>query len=165
MTVARRCSRIPRRAAARPFSRSVVLALATSVLAFIAFAAQAIDPIEFRDATEERRFQTLAKELRCLVCQNESLADSSAGLAQDLRRDLIEQIRSGANDEQIKTYLTSRYGDFILYRPPVKPTTWLLWFGPIAMFAIALVVLAVIVRRRASASADKTIDFSSGDWE
>lgn len=153
------------RGVASAFSRSFALAFAAAILAFVAFAAHAIDPIEFRDAAEERRFQALAKELRCLVCQNESLADSTAGLAQDLRRDLIEQIRSGADDAQIKSYLTERYGDFILYRPPVKPTTWLLWFGPIAMFAIAVLVLVVFVRRKAVAAKDETVDFASGDWE
>lgn len=135
------------------------------LLALAAFAAQAIDPIEFRDAAEEARFQSLARELRCLVCQNESLADSTAGLAQDLRRDLIEQIRSGANDEEIKRYLTDRYGDFILYKPPVKPTTWLLWFGPAAMLAVAAFVLIRIVRRNGPVAGDDAADIASGDWE
>lgn len=138
------------------------------LLLLAAFAAQAIDPIRFRDDAEEARFQALAKELRCLVCQNESLADSSAGLAQDLRRDLMEQIRSGASDDEIKRYLTDRYGDFILYRPPMKPTTWLLWFGPLAMLLIAGVVLFRILRRSppaAGAAPDPAADPVSGDWE
>ncbi len=135
------------------------------LLVLMAFAAQAIDPIQFKDAAEEARFQGLAKELRCLVCQNESLADSTAGLAQDLRRDLIEQMRSGADDKQIKAYLTDRYGDFILYKPPVKPTTWLLWFGPAAMFAVALFVLIRIVRRNGPVAGDDAADIASGDWE
>ena len=136
------------------------------LLVVVAFAAAAIDPIRFRDAAEEARFQALAKELRCLVCQNESLADSSAGLAQDLRRDLIGQIRSGASDEDIKRYLTDRYGDFILYRPPMKPATWALWFGPLAMLVVAAFVLLRIVRRsRTGASPDPVADPVSGDWE
>ena len=136
------------------------------VLVFATFAAQAIDPIRFRDDAEEARFQALAKELRCLVCQNESLADSSAGLAQDLRRDLIGQIRSGASDDEIKRYLTDRYGDFILYRPPMKPATWLLWFGPLAMLVVAAFVLSYIVRRsKPGASPDPAADPVSGDWE
>lgn len=138
------------------------------VLVFATFAAQAIDPIRFRDDAEEARFQALAKELRCLVCQNESLADSSAGLAQDLRRDLIGQIRSGASDDEIKRYLTDRYGDFILYRPPVKPATWPLWFGPLAMLVVAGAVLSRILRRSkpvAGASPDPAADPVSGDWE
>ncbi len=139
--------------------------LAALLFLSMAFAAQAIDPIQFKDAAEEARFQSLAKELRCLVCQNESLADSTAGLAQDLRRDLIGQIRSGADDKQIKAYLTDRYGDFILYKPPVKPTTWLLWFGPAAMFAVALFVLIRIVRRNGPVAGDDVADIASGDWE
>ncbi|MFZ2753016.1 MAG: cytochrome c-type biogenesis protein [Lysobacteraceae bacterium] len=135
------------------------------LLALMAFAAQAIDPIQFKDAAEEARFQSLAKELRCLVCQNESLADSTAGLAQDLRRDLIEQMRTGADDKQIKAYLTDRYGDFILYKPPVKPTTWLLWFGPAVMFAVALFVLIRIVRRNGPVAGEDSTDIASGDWE
>lgn len=143
----------------------IVRCLAALLFLSMAFAAQAIDPIQFKDAAEEARFQSLAKELRCLVCQNESLADSTAGLAQDLRRDLIGQIRSGADDKQIKTYLTDRYGDFILYKPPVKPTTWLLWFGPAAMFAVALFVLIRIVRRNGPVAGDDAADIASGDWE
>lgn len=139
--------------------------LAALLFLSMAFTAQAIDPIQFKDAAEEARFQSLAKELRCLVCQNESLADSTAGLAQDLRRDLIGQIRSGADDKQIKTYLTDRYGDFILYKPPVKPTTWLLWFGPAAMFLVALFVLIRIVRRNGPVAGDDAADIASGDWE
>ncbi|MBW8852001.1 MAG: cytochrome c-type biogenesis protein CcmH [Xanthomonadales bacterium] len=138
------------------------------LLVLVAFAAQAIDPIRFRDDAEEARFQALAKELRCLVCQNESLADSSAGLAQDLRRDLIGQIRSGASDEQIKRYLTDRYGDFILYRPPMKPATWALWFGPLAMVIVAGIVLSRILRRSKPAAGtppDPAADPVSGDWE
>jgi len=135
------------------------------LLVLIAFTAQAIDPIQFKDAAEEARFQALAKELRCLVCQNESLADSTAGLAQDLRRDLIEQMRTGADDRQIKAYLTDRYGDFILYKPPVKPTTWLLWFGPAAMFAVAFFVLIRVVRRNGPVAGDDAADIASGDWE
>ena len=86
-------------------------------------------------------------------------------LAQDLRQDLIGQMRSGASDAQIKRYLTDRYGDFILYKPPVKPTTWLLWFGPAAMFAIAVFVLVRIVRRNGPKEGDDAAELSSGDWE
>lgn len=145
--------------------RMPVWLLSLGLLVLTSFPALAIDPIEFRDSAEEARFQMLSKELRCLVCQNESLADSSAGLAQDLRQDLIGQMRSGASDAQIKRYLTDRYGDFILYKPPVKPTTWLLWFGPAAMFAIAGFVLVRIVRRNGPKAGEDAAELSSGDWE
>ena len=82
------------------------------------------------DLQAEKRLQALSKELRCLVCQNETLADSQAPLAEDLRREIREQIKAGKSDEEIITFLTQRYGQFILYRPQVTPTTYLLWFGP-----------------------------------
>jgi cytochrome c-type biogenesis protein CcmH len=132
----------------------------------LAASAIAIDPIEFENPAEEARFQALAKELRCLVCQNESLADSTAGLAQDLRADVIAQMREGRSDTEIKNYMTDRYGDFILYSPPVKPRTWLLWFGPLLMLLFGAGVLALIIRR---GSAPKKVsepnDPIKGDWQ
>lgn len=133
----------------------------------IAAGASAIDPIEFENAAEEARFQELTKQLRCLVCQNESLADSTAGLAQDLRADVIGQMRAGRSDDEIKTYMTDRYGDFVLYSPPVKPRTWLLWFGPLAMLLAGAAALALVVRgksmKRGSADSDPR-DPTKGEW-
>lgn len=94
------------------------------------------------DPALEARLQRLAIELRCVVCQNQTLADSHAGLAVDLKREIREQLRSGASDAQIVRYLVERYGDFVLYRPPVKTTTLVLWFGPLVLMIIAGVVLA-----------------------
>src|SRR5712672_2116739 len=82
------------------------------------------------DPVTEQRLRKLSQELRCLVCQNETLADSRADLAEDLRREIREQIRAGKSDQEIITFLTRRYGDFVLCKPPVKATTYLLWFGP-----------------------------------
>ncbi|TXH73700.1 MAG: cytochrome c-type biogenesis protein CcmH [Lysobacteraceae bacterium] len=147
----------------RTMNRSLAHASALALLLTASVTVCAIDPLEFRDSAEEARFQTLAKELRCLVCQNESLADSRAGLAQDLRRDVIEQIRNGSSDEEIKRYLTDRYGDFILYRPPVKPVTWLLWFGPALMFLVAGFVLFRILRRNRPTTGEDPAAVS-GDW-
>ncbi len=84
----------------------------------------------------ERRLKTLSEELRCLVCQNQTLADSNADLAVDLRNEVRVQIEAGRNDGEIKDYLVQRYGDFVLYRPPVQGNTWLLWFGPFALLAV-----------------------------
>src|SRR5690606_26811821 len=81
-------------------------------------------------------------------CQNESLNDSSAPLAADLRRDVFEQMRDGRSDEEIKDWLTARYGDFVLYDPPLRGGTWLLWFGPLALLGIGAIAVAVTVRRR-----------------
>lgn len=100
------------------------------------------------DPALEARLQALAKELRCLVCQNESLADSNADLARDLRREIREMMRQGRSDREVVEFLVARYGDFVLYRPPVKSTTLALWAGPFVLLTIGLGVLAVVVRRR-----------------
>jgi cytochrome c-type biogenesis protein CcmH len=100
------------------------------------------------DPALEARMEKLTKELRCLVCQNETLADSQADLAQDLRREVREKMREGMTDEQIKAYLVHRYGDFVLYRPPMKSTTWLLWFGPFLLLAGGIAGLVYFLQRR-----------------
>lgn len=111
-----------------------------------------VDPLPFKDRAEELRFQNLTKQLRCLVCQNESLNDSAAPLAADLRRDVFEQMRSGKSDEEIKDWLTARYSDFVLYDPPLRGGTWLLWFGPLLVLAAGAAGVVVTVRRRARAA-------------
>ena len=102
------------------------------------------------DASGARRAAALAEQLRCLVCQNQSIAESNAELAVDLRREISEQIRAGRSDQHIIDFMVARYGDFVLYRPPVKPHTWLLWFGPalLAMGALFAFVRALRNRRR-----------------
>jgi cytochrome c-type biogenesis protein CcmH len=109
--------------------------------------AQAARPLA-EDEAVERRLNAIAEELRCLVCQNESLAGSRADLALDLRRQIREQIRAGRSDEEILAYMTDRYGDFIRYRPPLKGTTLALWVGPFVLLAVAAGGLAWYVRRR-----------------
>lgn len=101
------------------------------------------------DEAVEQRLVVIAAEVRCLVCQNESLAGSRAELAQDLRREIRALIRAGRSDEQILDFLVSRYGDFVRYRPPLKPSTWLLWAGPFLFLGIGLGTLAWQLRRRA----------------
>lgn len=96
----------------------------------------------------ERRMLGIAAELRCLVCQNESIAASRADLAVDLRKQIREQIQAGQTDAQIRTYMVERYGDFVLYRPPLKATTLLLWFGPMLLFFAGLTILMMSLRRR-----------------
>ncbi len=101
------------------------------------------------DPATEARLVVIAEELRCLVCQNESLASSHAELAQDLRDEVRDLIRQGKSDPEIKDYLVKRYGDFVLYRPAFKPTTWLLWVGPFALLGVGLLVLwRVLLQRR-----------------
>lgn len=100
------------------------------------------------DEQVEQRLIGIAEELRCLVCQNESLAGSRADLAEDLRRQIREQIKAGRSDKEIMDYLVARYGDFVRYRPPLKGTTLLLWFGPALLFAGGLAALVLYLRRR-----------------
>ena len=106
------------------------------------------------DAKLEARVQHIAQELRCLVCQNQTIAESNAPLAVDLREQLRTMLRRGDSEDRIRAYMTDRYGDFVLYRPPVKPTTWVLWFGPAALLLGGMVILAVVLRRRARLSDD-----------
>lgn len=100
------------------------------------------------DPVLEERVMNLSKELRCLVCQNETLADSRADLAVDLRGQIREQMKAGKTDREIITYLTDRYGKFILYNPPVDPTTYLLWFGPFIFLLGGLFVLFGYLKQR-----------------
>jgi len=100
------------------------------------------------DAAVEHRMIKLAEELRCLVCQNQSLADSNSGLAEDLRREIRVMIVEGKKDQEIVDFMVQRYGDFVLYRPPVKPTTVLLWFGPFALLLIGGIALYLRLKRR-----------------
>jgi cytochrome c-type biogenesis protein CcmH len=102
------------------------------------------------DPVMEQRLIALSEDLRCLVCQNESLAGSHAELAEDLRREIRAQMKAGKSDAEVIDYLTARYGDFVLYKPPVKRVTWLLWFGPFALLAGALGGMAWYLKRRAA---------------
>lgn len=118
----------------------------------------AIDPHEFSSPAEEQRYQDLIAELRCVVCQNQSLADSNAELAQDLRQQVYEMIKDGSNDKEIKEFLVSRYSDFVLYRPPLKPSTYLLWFGPLLLLIIGIAAVVVVIKHRNRESAATMID-------
>ena len=109
------------------------------------------------DPAVEARLTNLSRELRCLVCQNETLADSRADLAEDLRREIREQIKAGKSDKEIIEFLTTRYGQFILYRPRVTPTTYLLWFGPFVLLLGGLWVLFNYIRQRRDALPDKPL--------
>jgi cytochrome c-type biogenesis protein CcmH len=116
-------------------------------LQLLASAQASVAPDLAEDPVVEQRLIHIAEELRCLVCQNESLAGSRADLANDLRREVRNLIKSGKTDDEIKTFLVDRYGDFVLYRPPVKPLTWLLWFGPLLLLALAMWVLFGVIRK------------------
>jgi cytochrome c-type biogenesis protein CcmH len=117
------------------------------------FAGEAPSP----DAAAEKRFTAIAAELRCLVCQNESLAGSGAELAQDLRREIRSMIEAGRSDDEIMDFMVGRYGDFVRYRPPLKGSTLLLWFGPALLFAGGAGGLFVYLRRRAKESGERPL--------
>jgi cytochrome c-type biogenesis protein CcmH len=128
---------------------TVALMLALSVSAF------AIDPEPaFSDPAMQERYENLTRELRCLVCQNQTIADSNAGLAQDLRREVRELMVEGKSDDEIHDFLTARYGDFVLYNPPVKPRTYLLWAAPGLLVIFGMGAAVAVVMRRARAARD-----------
>ncbi len=107
-----------------------------------------LEAFKFDSKAEEQHFKDVIEELRCLVCQNQSLLDSDAELAHDLRAEVYNMIQAGKSDEEIITFLVARYGDFVLYNPPLKPSTWLIWFGPFVLLLIAAFLLLRAVRRQ-----------------
>lgn len=132
---------------------ALLLALQCAVASY---AGEAVPLAE--DPVVEKRMLAISEELRCLVCQNESLAASRADLAQDLRRELRSLIKANKSDAEIKEYLVSRYGDFVLYRPAFKPLNYLLWFGPFLLLIGALVVLVRLVRRNQRSASPTPLD-------
>ncbi|MBD8897920.1 cytochrome c-type biogenesis protein [Rhodanobacter sp. DHG33] len=129
-------------------SRALLLAALLAFAGHALAATGAIEPLPFKDHAQEVRFQNLTRQLRCMVCQNEDLADSNADLARDLRLEVFQLMQQGKTDAQIKQYLVDRYSDFVLYDPPLQPGTWLLWFGPLAILLAGGLVVVVTVRRR-----------------
>ena len=127
-------------------------------------AAAAMEPIKFNDDAEEARFRALSAELRCVMCQNQSLADSNAQIAHDLRLQVLTLMREGKTDREIKDYLVARYSDFVLYNPPVRPSTWLLWFGPGVILLGGAAVLAVVVRKRSGSAPAAPPSEDSQEW-
>jgi len=129
--------------------RALVTALLAAAVSLAALPAPAVQPDEvLADPALEARAREIGRELRCLVCQNESIDESNAELARDLRLLVRERLQAGDSDRQVTDYVVSRYGDFVLLRPPVKPSTWALWFGPAVIFAAGLLALALYYRRR-----------------
>ena len=129
------------------------MAMRNYLFLFIFFAYGIAPAHAAADAALERRVQALSGELRCLVCQNQSLADSHADLAIDLKNKVREKLQQGASEKDVIAFMTERYGDFVLYRPPLKATTLLLWFGPGLLLLAGLIALFVRLRRRAAVAA------------
>jgi cytochrome c-type biogenesis protein CcmH len=131
----------------------IAVCLVVVTAAFPAHAA--VDPAATQDPVLEAQVMKISAELRCLVCQNQTIADSNADLALDLRGQVREMVKRGDTQAQIVEYMTARYGDFVLYRPPVRTTTALLWFGPAVLLVLGVGTLIVILRRRARMSPDR----------
>ena len=144
--------------------RTLLLILVGGLL-FAALSVQAREAApEAADPALEARMVRITSELRCLVCQNQTIADSNASLAVDLRREARELLKQGKSDAEIVDYMTARYGDFVLYRPPLRATTVLLWFGPALLLGIGGAVLVTVLRRRSRMAAD-AFDPDDGDDE
>ncbi|MEO5660017.1 MAG: cytochrome c-type biogenesis protein [Polaromonas sp.] len=126
--------------------RKLFLACLLILAAVTSYAREA--PTVAADPVLEKRVMALSSELRCLVCQNQTIADSNAELAIDLRNQVREKLGQGMSDKDVIDYMVQRYGDFVLYRPPVKSTTWLLWFGPFLLLVVGLFFLGLKLSRR-----------------
>lgn len=118
-------------------------------------AASTLAEFKFESPAQEQEFRALTEQLRCLVCQNESLAGSQAELAQDLRREVYQMMVGGKSRDQIVEFLVARYGDFVLYNPPLKPSTYLLWFGPVVLAVVGAVLLGRVLRRKRAPERDE----------
>lgn len=161
---------------ASPLLAALPTALLTVLLAALLAAAPAAPlaaqtvtdpaPLRFESAVEEKRFHMLVAELRCVMCQNQSLSDSNAQIAVDLRREVLALMREGRSDTEIRDHLVARYGEFVLYRPRLHGATWLLWFGPLLFVLGGVVALVAVLRRgrRQPAAAAATPDDPDQEW-
>ena len=120
--------------------------------------AAALEPVDYRSPAEEQRFKALTAELRCVMCQNQSIADSNAPIAHDLRREVLALMREGRSDDEIKQYLVERYTNFVLYEPPMRGGNWLLWIGPFLILLAGGVAVIRIIRRKRPAAAAPAAD-------
>ena len=151
----------PRGSFAQRYFLVVVAMLMLALLAPAATLAQVATnaaPLEFTDKAEAERFHDLVAELRCVMCQNQSLADSNARIAQDLRHEVLTLMRQGKSDAEVRQFLVARYGEFVLYRPRVQSRTWLLWFGPALLLLAGGFVIAALVRKRSAGTRDDARD-------
>lgn len=146
----------------KPANFIVLVLTMTLSIAALAQRAPVQEPMIFENPQQEERFKQLTSELRCTVCQNQNLADSDAQLAHDLRAQVHEMLLAGKSDDEIKQFMVDRYGDFVLYRPPVQENTYLLWLAPIALMLIGVIILWVNIRKRA-ALLESTPSDESGD--
>ncbi len=127
-------------------------ALLLSLALLFGQTAAALEPVDYRSPAEEQRFKALTAELRCVMCQNQSIADSNAPIAHDLRREVLALMREGRSDDEIKQYLVERYTDFVLYEPPMRGGNWLLWIGPFLILLAGGIAVVGIIRRKQPAA-------------
>ncbi len=146
----------------KPANFIVLVLTMTLSIAALAQRAPVQEPMIFENPQQEERFKQLTSELRCTVCQNQNLADSDAQLAHDLRAQVHEMLLAGKSDDEIKQFMVDRYGDFVLYRPPVQENTFLLWLAPIVLLLIGVIILRVNIKKRAALLASAPND-ESGD--
>ncbi len=144
----------------KPWISTVALSLA-----LVASSQAAIDTYEFASEAERQRYRSLVEELRCPKCQNQNIADSDAPIAMDLREQIFRMLEEGQSNEQIVEFLVSRYGDFVLYKPPVTARTLLLWYGPAVLLGAGFVLLGVIVLRRRGKSATLASGLSADEQQ
>ena len=144
-------------------AKFIVLVLTMTLsIAALAQRSPVQEPMIFENQQQEERFKQLTRELRCTVCQNQNLADSDAQLAHDLRAQVHEMLLAGKSDDEIKQFMVDRYGDFVLYRPPVQENTFLLWLAPAVLLLIGVIILRVNIKKRAALLASAPND-ESGD--
>jgi cytochrome c-type biogenesis protein CcmH len=129
----------------------------------IASAATAMEPVDYQSPAEAQRHRALAAELRCVMCQNQSIADSNAPIAHDLRMEVLRLMREGKDDDQIKAYLVERYSDFVLYEPPLRGGNWLLWVGPFVLLVGGLLAVMAVIRRKQPKIKSDNAD-NGGEW-
>lgn len=148
-------------------TRGLIRMLLVMLLVCVGVAhSQAIEPMPFANHAQELRFQHLTQQLRCPMCQNETLADSNAPIARDLRNQIFRMMQQGKSDDEIKQYLVARYSDFVLYDPPLTTGTWLLWFGPLLILLGGAGAVLVAIRKRShrgTVATDAPTD-NGDDW-
>ncbi len=135
-----------------------LLLLLVALLVFSSDASARFETHDFPSEQAEKDYAVLVQELRCLVCQNQNLADSNAELAQDMRLRVFKMLEEGKSKDEIVEFMVSRYGDFVMYRPPVKSTTYLLWYGPLVFFFVAGIVVVAFMRRQKKTGAQTDVD-------
>ncbi|CAG1021678.1 Cytochrome c-type biogenesis protein CcmH [Patescibacteria group bacterium] len=128
--------------------------LILSLCLLLSPAIYAVDSYTFKTPEQQQDYKTLVSELRCLVCQNQTIGDSNADLAADLRRQVYEMLQQGKSKDEILQFMTQRYGDFVLYNPPFKATTSLLWLAPVTFLVIGLITLIIVVKRKKTAQTE-----------